>query len=206
MVLAGAIFISCASSGENMAAPEPARPAETEVIAEEAITETNSFNLAEYINERNLIADLFNGESNDFDLRVRANKAVYYVNDNLSISIRSNELCYFVVFHLDVNNNIQIIYPNIWEPNMNFIEPGVIRTIPEDADFRIHEPYGEEWILVFAQDRHIDLPSSQPGINSISIDALASSLAIWRSGDDDPENTTKPRGAAAQIIYSVLPR
>ena len=67
------------------------------------------------LDEREKILEPFKGKQNDFQLNVSANKTVYYDNEELQIALSANADCYFVVYHLDIDNNMQVIYPNKWE-------------------------------------------------------------------------------------------
>jgi hypothetical protein len=82
-------------------------------------------------------------------------------NEELFINLLANEDCYFVVYQVDINNDMQVIYPNFWETGKNVLKAGVTRTIPEDTSFVLHAPYGEEPILVYASQRPFTIPEDQ---------------------------------------------
>ncbi|GHV23653.1 hypothetical protein FACS189494_11750 [Spirochaetia bacterium] len=84
----------------------------------------------------------------------------YYDGDMLSIKVTADQDCYFKVFHIDVNNNRQRIYPNQYDKD-NFLRANEVITIPRDSGFEIGEPYGQETIYVVASNVALDLPDSE---------------------------------------------
>ena len=104
------------------------------------------------------------------------------------------------------NDFIQVIYPNLLEPDMIFFEAGVERVIPEKADFRLQGPYGEEWILVFASDRPINISEDQFGAGNINKAYLENQYAKWLEADGVGALSAKPKCAAASATFSILPR
>jgi hypothetical protein len=161
------------------------------------------------LTEREKLLQPFDGKHNDFNINVSVNKTVYYDNEELFITLRSNENCYFVVYHLDIDNNMQVIYPNFWEKDGNILKAGVARVIPEDTSFALHAPYGEERILVYASLRRFDIPEDQYSPRPVTGDLLASPQALWRieaaPAGGSKALTVTPRGATAQISYTILP-
>jgi len=162
------------------------------------------------LTEREALLQPFDGKHNNFVLNVTVNKTVYYDNEELFITLRSSEDCYFVVYHLDTDNNMQIIYPNFWEKDKNFLKANTTRVIPENTSFALHAPYGEERILVYASVRPFTIPEDQYRSRLVTKDYLASPQALWRiesgGGDSSKALSVVPRGATAQISYTILPR
>jgi len=160
----------------------------------------------ERLSERETLLQPFDGKRNNFNLTVTAGKNVYYDGDELFVTLRSNEDCYFVIYHLDINNNMQIIYPNFWDKDKNFLKANSPRTIPEDSSFTLHAPYGEERVLVYASPRQFTIPEDQYSPKPITHDLLSSPQALWRieSGGGKALSVT-PRGATAQISYTIVP-
>ena len=161
----------------------------------------------ERLTERETLLQPFAGKQNDFNLSVSANKSVFYDYEELFITLRSSEDCYFVVYHLDVDNAMQIIYPNFWEKN-NFLKANISRVIPEISSFPLHAPFGEERVLVYASPRPFNIPEDQYSPIPITRELLASPQALWRieSGNDGSKAlSVVPRGATAQISYTILP-
>ena len=157
------------------------------------------------LNERDSILTPFDGEQNDFSLSVRTNKSVYYDQEFLTISLRSTMNCYFVVFHLDADNNMQVIFPNRLEKNTNSLRAGVERIIPENSYYLLQAPFGEERILVYASEQPITIPDSQYRSRSITEEYLADPQAIWAGGDDTVAPANKSKAATSQTSYILLP-
>jgi len=155
------------------------------------------------LDEREKILEPFKGKQNDFQLNVSANKTMYYDNEELQITLSANADCYFVVYHLDIDNNMQVIYPNRWERDKNFLKAGTTRIIPEGTRFVLHAPYGEERILVYASTGPMDIPDDQYSSRSISKDYIEHTQTVLRSSSRGL--SVAPRGATGQIVYSILP-
>ncbi|MCL1931891.1 MAG: DUF4384 domain-containing protein [Treponema sp.] len=162
----------------------------------------------ERLSERETLLQPFDGKRNNFNLTVTANKNVYYDGEELFVTLRSSEDCYFVIYHLDINNNMQIIYPNFWDREKNFLKANTPRTIPEDSSFTLRAPYGEERVMVYASLRQFTIPEDQYNPKPITQDLLSSPQALWRieSGNDGSKAlSVTPRGATGQISYTILP-
>ena len=128
------------------------------------------------LSERKKILEPFDGNLNNFKINISTDKAVYYDSEFLFITLNSDADCYFVVYHLDVYNNMQVIYPNRWEKGRNFLKAGISRVIPEDSSYMMCAPYGEERILVYASDRPISIPEDQYRPRSISREFINDTL------------------------------
>jgi len=162
----------------------------------------------ERLSERETLLQPFDGRYNSFNLTVTANKTVYYDGDEFFVTLRSSEDCYFVLYLLDADNNMEIIYPNFYEKENNFLKANTSKTIPERSVLFLHEPYGEERILVYASPRPFNIPEDQYGKRPITRDLLDSPQALWRieSSDDGSKGmSAAPRGATGQISYTILP-
>jgi hypothetical protein len=155
------------------------------------------------LSEREKMLESFKGKQNDFQLNVSANKTVYYDNEELQITLSANADCYFVAYHLDIDNNMQVIYPNRWERDKNFLKAGTTRIIPEGTKFVLHAPYGEERILVYASSSPIDIPDDQYRSSVISSAYIEHTQTVLRNGSRGL--SVAPRGATGQIVYSILP-
>jgi len=159
------------------------------------------------LNERDIILQPFDGRRNNFEIKVSTNKTVYYDGEEMFITLRSGEDCYFVVYHLNIDNNMQVIYPNFWETS-NFLKANTERIIPEQSSFSLYAPYGEERILVYASARPFSIPDHQYQLMSITRDLLNSRDALWRVDDNEEGSKSVmvlPRGATGQVSYTILP-
>ncbi|GHV74471.1 hypothetical protein AGMMS49940_17730 [Spirochaetia bacterium] len=102
---------------------------------------------------------------------------IYYKGDMLSIKLKADQDCYFSVFHIDVNNIRQRIFPNRYEKD-NFLPAKTEITIPKGgSEFEIGEPYGQETIYVVVSTMPIDLPDSELAEVKATKDVIANSVA-----------------------------
>jgi len=139
----------------------------------------------EKLAERESILQPFSGRSNNFELAVSTNKNVFYDNEEMFITLKANEDCYFVVYHVDVYDNMQVIFPNAWDRNTNFLKADIAKVIPERASYIMCAPFGEERILVYASETQFQIPSEQFRPRSISRDFLDAPDALWHIETDD---------------------
>lgn len=152
--------------------------------------------------ERQSILTPFDGAQNSFELKVSTKKSVFYDRENMQISLIASKDCYFVLYHLGVDNNIQVIYPNAFEHGRNTLKAGVPRSIPEDASYMLHAPYGEERILVYASEQPIDIPAEQYEARPVTRSVMDSMMEKSSSRG----LAAAPRDATAQVSYSILPK
>ncbi|MDR2767163.1 MAG: DUF4384 domain-containing protein, partial [Treponema sp.] len=81
----------------------------------------------------------------------------YLDGDELKISIVADADCFFKVYHIDLNGDMQLIYPN--EKNTdNRLAARITRTIPEsDAiTYVLRAPFGQDTIKVVAARRQFE--------------------------------------------------
>jgi len=73
--------------------------------------------------------------------------------EELRITLVANQNSYFKVFHIDIYNQMQLIFPNSVNRN-NFIQANQPRTIPDaPVWFRVQAPFGQDTIIVVASSR-----------------------------------------------------
>ncbi|GHV89586.1 hypothetical protein AGMMS50268_00890 [Spirochaetia bacterium] len=84
----------------------------------------------------------------------------YYEGDRITISLEADANCFFKVYQIDVNNKVQVIYPNSADRN-NTLKEKKIRTIPEKTAFVLGAPFGEETIVVVASKKQFDSVTDQ---------------------------------------------
>jgi hypothetical protein len=96
---------------------------------------------------------LYSGAGNPWRFTVQTDRisGEYHDGDYMTLRVYSERDAYFKVTHIDVNGNAQMIYPASPHDN-NFIRSGEIRQIPDNTQFRMTKPYGEEMILVGAYE------------------------------------------------------
>jgi hypothetical protein len=73
----------------------------------------------------------------------------YMHRDPLKMTVMADRNCYFKIIHIDVNNQMKMIYPNSYDRN-NYLRANVPRAVFESASYMLYEPYGTESILVVA--------------------------------------------------------
>jgi hypothetical protein len=161
------------------------------------------------LSQREEILKPFTAVKNDFDLRIApaGGKDVFYDGEEMYISLRAGEDCYFVVYQVDVNNQMQIIYPNSYDTD-NKLKGGVERIVPEYSLFDLHAPFGEERILVYASKQPIAISPEQYEPKPLSREYMSNPGAVWQRGGAEGSKgmSVRPRGAAGQFSYSLLPR
>jgi len=155
--------------------------------------------------EIDILLEPFNGNNNDFDLVVKTDKSIYYDQDLLHIILHSEIDCYFAVYHLDVDNKMQVIYPNRFESGTNFLKAGMDRVIPENTYYLLHAPFGEERILVYASNQPIDIREEEFSPKAITGEYLAAPDAIWNGGDGDRSFSENRKRATSQASYTIIP-
>jgi hypothetical protein len=73
----------------------------------------------------------------------------YMHRDPLKMTVMADRDCYFKIIHIDVNNQMKMIYPNSSDKN-NYLRANVPRSVFESAAYMLYEPYGTETILIAA--------------------------------------------------------
>jgi hypothetical protein len=89
------------------------------------------------------------GNSWRFTVQTDKSNGEYHDGEYMTLQIYSERDAWFKVTHIDVDGNVQVIYPLSSSDN-NFIKAGETRRIPDNTRFRMTKPYGEETILVAA--------------------------------------------------------
>jgi hypothetical protein len=94
-----------------------------------------------------------------FTLRAWPNSdtRTYLDGDELKISVAADEDCFFKVYHIDLNGDMQLIHPNDKNTD-NRLKAHVTRTIPEsDAiTYVLQAPFGQDTIRVVASKRQFE--------------------------------------------------
>lgn len=150
----------------------------------------------------------YQGKDNRANITVTGNHKdnIYRDGDRLVITIRSDKDGYFKVSHVDVDGNMQTIYPyNDKIGKNNFIKAGETRIIPDNPkdpnnDYEMEEPYGAEYILVAVYDAQFSLDNV--GAVPLSGESVSRGLKV---------KSEKGRGAvnllgAAKYTYTILPK
>jgi len=82
----------------------------------------------------------------------RGQGGIYLDGEELVVHFYANQDCYIKIFHIDVNGQMSLIFPNEFQQN-NFIEKEKVYSIPEPSygfAFELGDPFGTEFIKVIA--------------------------------------------------------
>jgi hypothetical protein len=125
----------------------------------------------------------------------------------MKITLLASQNCYVKVYHIDVNKQMQLIFPNQLNRN-NYLAANTTRVIPESpVQLTLHAPFGQETIYVIASgDQFSNLEAefvqireaSREAVRNASIDRGAS-LQV-KPGSAPALGTTETR-----FNYTILP-
>jgi hypothetical protein len=143
---------------------------------------------------------LYSGSGNPWQFTVSTDKSSgnYRDGDYMTLRIYAERDAWFKITHIDVNGNTQTIYPASPHDH-NFIRAGETRQIPDNTQFRMGKPYGEEIILVGAYEKPFAL---QPRPAA----ALSDNLLVRGITVESADTYAEMRPAAtAQFRYRIGP-
>jgi len=134
-------------------------------------------------------AGLVNQENQNIHIQAffNSDSMTYRHRDELKMTVSADRDCYFKVIHIDVNNQMRMIYPNSTDRD-NFLSANTSMKILENMTWRLYEPYGAETILVIASSRrfeNIDREYNAPW-RPMTAEALRAEVMGKRGGDFDP--------------------
>ena len=98
-------------------------------------------------------------ESQDFNIRLWADKGSYNLNDPICFAFRSEKDCYLVLVNIGSSGNITQIFPNRFHAD-NYIKGGVTYRIPDESygfGFRVEGPAGTERVYAVAGTRPVNV-------------------------------------------------
>jgi hypothetical protein len=134
--------------------------------------------------------------------------ATYIDGDEMEITLLANRDCYVKVYHINVDNQMQLIFPNQLNRN-NYLAANITRIIPEaPVQLTLHAPFGQETIYVIAsgeQFQNIEAEFAQ--IQECSREAVRSAAGRTR----DMSLQIKPGSAQAlgttetRFNFTILP-
>ena len=120
-------------------------------------------------------------KSINIEARFNSSTRTYRHRDELGLTVKADKDCYFKVIHIDVNNQMKMIYPNTYDQN-NRLFANTPRTLFERAKYYLYDPYGTEIILLVAskeQFRNIENEYISPWV-AATIETIRSAI---RGGD-----------------------
>jgi hypothetical protein len=143
---------------------------------------------------------LYSGAGNSWRFTVQTDRSSgdYHDGDYMTLRIYSEHDAYLKITHIDVNGNAQVIYPVSPHDN-NFIKAGEIRQIPDNTQFRMTKPYGEEMILAAVYERPFVIQMN--GAAPLSNQLLTRGVVVER---EDTRTNMRPV-ATAKFVYRIGP-
>jgi hypothetical protein len=82
----------------------------------------------------------------------RGTNPVYYDGEELVLRLHANKNCYLKIYHIAVNGDTTLIYPNPFDPSAT-LPGGKLLEVPSyqyPFRFVLHEPFGREYLKVLA--------------------------------------------------------
>jgi hypothetical protein len=157
-----------------------------------------------YNNALNVLEQLKNiNESEATQLKImawckRGNGGTYVKGEDLVVHFYSNMDCYIKIYHINVNNDLKLIFPNQFHTN-NKIKKETVYSIPDDSygfSFELTEPFGTEFIKVMASTEQFrDIEESFTSLGSSSTNVLSRGLTLKQK---------KGKLAETMFSYTIL--
>ncbi|MDR1902919.1 MAG: DUF4384 domain-containing protein [Treponema sp.] len=158
-----------------------------------------------------------------FIVEARPNKEsyTYYDGDEMTINLYASEDCYVKVYHIDVDNQTQLIFPN-HRDRYNRLIANQTRTILEITPFVLHAPFGEETILaVFSKTPFENIESemqhpvqvaatTRESIGNITrggtlLQPISPQASAGRQVTPAPRSVHGPGVFTVRFTYTILP-
>ena len=115
-------------------------------------------------------------EKDGFEIDVSIDKgddATYYDNESIFISFRTNDDAYVIIYNIDTQGNINLIYPESNEKNAIVAAYKMIQIPEEDDDFSYRVttgPSGEEFICAGASTERMRIPVILRGNTRVQVE------------------------------------
>jgi hypothetical protein len=111
----------------------------------------------------------------------RGNGGTYIDGEELVIHFYANSDCYIKIYHIDVNGDMKLIFPNQYHDN-NEIKKNVIYSIPDESygfAFKLGKPFGTEFIKIIASTKQFkDIEESFSSLGKSSKDLITRGLSV----------------------------
>jgi hypothetical protein len=153
-----------------------------------------------YNNALNVLEQLKNiNESGDTQLKImawckRGDGGTYVKGEDLVVHFYSNMDCYIKIYHINVDGDLKLIFPNQFHIN-NEIKKETVYSIPDESygfSFELTEPFGTEFIKVMASTEQFkDIEESFTSLGSSSSNMLSRGLTLKQK-----------KGKLSEIIFS----
>lgn len=139
------------------------------------------------------LSDVMGKDSETFVVKSwteRGDGGIYRNGEKLSIFFYSNRNCYLKIYHIDVNGNTQLIFPNPFHRD-NFIREKAIYQIPDERypfTFELGPPFGAEFIKVIASTVQFpDIEEAFSEMGRASEKLVTRGLGVKRSDEQRTE-------------------
>jgi hypothetical protein len=141
----------------------------------------------------------YSGRNNAFGFTVRSDNldGIYYEGEYMTLRVYAERDCYFRILQVNVNGNVQVLYPRSSKDN-NFIRAGETRRIPDNTRYRITAPFGEEYLLAAAYRNRFDIGSI--GAVPLSSSALSRDIMV----EEEATRNEVPPLATAKFSYTTI--
>jgi hypothetical protein len=137
----------------------------------------------------------------DFQVKlwtVRGDGATYRDGEELVIHLFSNRDCYVKIYQIDVDKQMQLIFPNRFYPD-NFVRKGRVYKIPDTRypfRFVLGEPFGTEFVKLVASTLQFqDIEEDFQALGGPSKDVITRGLSIQQRQEQIVE---------AMISYTIV--
>ncbi|MDR2500314.1 MAG: DUF4384 domain-containing protein [Treponema sp.] len=132
--------------------------------------------------------------------------ATYIDGDEMNITLIANQNCYVKVYHIDVNRQMQLIFPNQLNRN-NYLAANITRIIPEaPVQLTLHAPFGQETIYVIASGEQFqNLEAEFAQIREASREAVQSAAVRGASLQIKPGSAQAAGTTETRFHYTILP-
>ena len=133
--------------------------------------------------------------------------ATYIDGDEMNITLLASQNCYVKVYHIDVNNQMQLVFPNQLNRN-NYLAADTARVIPEaPVQLTLHAPFGQETIYVIASGGQFqNLEAEFTRIREASREAVQSVTGDYRGASLQIKPGSSPvlGTAETRFNYTIL--
>jgi len=193
--------------------PANSKTQEEAVKQDQAITIitgiTNQIKQETVIQPRNIpIAPAANNASQSINLQAwfdsQLGNRTFMHREPLELMVMADRDCYFMVIHIDVNNQMKMIFPNNDDRN-NFLKANTARLVFEKSSYMFYEPYGSETLLITASTEkyeNIEQEYNTPWILATA-DAVRAATRGGRGGQIETGNNTGTQAVEGEIRYTI---
>lgn len=130
----------------------------------------------------------------------RGNGSSFSDGETLVVVVSATKDAYLKLYHIDVNGQVQLIFPNRFQKN-NFVKGGTVVQFPTPGagfKFQLHAPFGTEFIKAVASTVPFESTEADfEELGSVGSGILARGLTVAA------EDLVKAETAEAKMNYSI---